>query len=120
MLEIAFKAKAYINENIDEISSTCFALLNALMKRGELSLAHLGFNLSQASSQDLSPNSFKNKKVYIALKYQELLNELMNLTLFGARAAIVNDAVRNVQYDLLGLVSQINEWISVWSSSSVR
>lgn len=85
LLEIANKTKAYINENIDEISSTCFALLNSLMKRGELSLAHMGFNFQRnsASTHDISPNSFKNKKVYIALKYQELLNQLMNLTLFS-------------------------------------
>lgn len=44
LLEVAFKTKAYISENIDEISSVCFALLSALIKRGELSLAHLGFN----------------------------------------------------------------------------
>jgi hypothetical protein len=83
-LEVAFKTKTYINENIDEISSACFVLLSAMMKRGELSLAHLGFNVEKMSwSHDLSPNSFKNKKVYIALMYQELLNELMNLTLFS-------------------------------------
>ncbi len=55
-----------------------------MMKRGELSLVHLGFNAEKISSNhELSPNSFKNKKIYIALKYQELLNELMSLTLFS-------------------------------------
>jgi hypothetical protein len=54
------------------------------MKRGEMSLAHLGFNFEKnSSSHDISPHSFKNKKIYIALKYQELLNQLMNLTLFS-------------------------------------
>lgn len=49
-----------------------------------MSLAHLGFNFEKnSSSHDISPHSFKNKKIYIALKYQELLNQLMNLTLFS-------------------------------------
>lgn len=42
-------------------------LLNSMMKRGELSLAHMGFNLDRDSP------GFRTKKVYIALKYQELL-----------------------------------------------
>jgi hypothetical protein len=50
LLEVAFKTKSYINENIEEISSACFALLSAMMKRGELSLAHLGFNVEKMSS----------------------------------------------------------------------
>lgn len=45
------------------------------MKRGELYLAHMGFNHERnSSSHDISPHTFKNKKVYIALKYQELLH----------------------------------------------
>jgi len=49
----------------------CFEVLSTLIKRGELNLAYIGFNIERnAQNYDLSPSSFKNKKVYIALKYQ--------------------------------------------------
>jgi hypothetical protein len=43
------KTLSYINENRDEITATSFALLSALVKRGELALFHMGFNNEKMS-----------------------------------------------------------------------
>ena len=43
LIELGFRTRSMLNEDNDIISSTCWDLLIALIKRGELTLAFMGY-----------------------------------------------------------------------------
>ncbi len=47
LIDLGYKLIEIINESIEEVAPTCWSLLNALLRRGEFTLAHMGYSKSQ-------------------------------------------------------------------------
>lgn len=82
LIDLAFKVIAYLHEQQPHIQELSWAVLTALLKRGEFKLSHLGF--APAEKQALGGDGLSEQlqtKVEVGLKYQLLLNSLLRETL---------------------------------------
>lgn len=74
LIDLGFKILEFMDEDREDIANDCWLLLSTLIKRGELTLAMIGYSKSQQESAKNEPSSFLKRKHKISLKYQQLMN----------------------------------------------
>lgn len=82
LIEISKRVRSLLDEDIEWIAPNCWLLLIALMRRGEFSLANIGFKQSEIESiLTGKPSDFVQSKKEVALSYYILLVDLLQRTL---------------------------------------
>jgi hypothetical protein len=74
LIDLGFKIIEILNEDIEEITTICWNILIALIKRGELTLAHIGYSKTQKEQSFIQKNEeFIKHKHEVSLTYQQLI-----------------------------------------------
>jgi hypothetical protein len=82
LIFFAFKVLSYIREDISYLKDACWQILATILSRGEFQLPHMAFSPEEQAALRLpNPSEPLKFKKDVALKYLELLKELLEETI---------------------------------------